>query len=108
MEQLKLSSAASLGQKTKMEAILEKKWTVGEDYKGRKAKFRTKDRLLTELELVLGKELEKAQYVLSSVVSELSDEPSFDKLTILSSDITRKRLSLNDASITSVAKVSEK
>ena len=104
MEQLKLSSAASLGHKSKVNAHLEKKWTAGEDYKDSNSKSRAKSRLISQLELVSGKELAKAQSVLSSVVSELRNELSFDELSILSSD-TRKRLSLIDASIASAASV---
>ena len=86
MELLKFSSAASLGHKSKTEATLEKKWTTGDDYKDSNSKSRAKARLLSELELVSGKELAKAQSVFSSVSSELSIGPSFDELYILSSD----------------------
>ena len=55
MEQLNLSSAASLGHKLKAEATLEKKWTMGADYKDKHSKFRAKSHLLTKLELVSGK-----------------------------------------------------
>ena len=51
MEQLKLSSAASLGHKSKVDAHLEKKWTAGEDYKDRNSKSRSKYCLISELEL---------------------------------------------------------
>ena len=107
MKQLELSSAASLGHKSKAETTLEKRWTIGEDYKGRQSKFRAKSRLITELELVSSKELVKAQSVLSSVISDMMDEPSFDELSVLSSD-TRNRLAVINASVASAASIMSK
>ena len=49
----------------------------------------------------------KAQSVLSSVISDMMDEPSFDELSVLSSD-TRNRLAVINASVASAASIMSK
>lgn len=107
MEAMKRSSATSLGHKSKADAAKEKKWSVGEDFKDPRNKYKAKMRVITELEKVTGKELSKAHSVLSSIVSGLTNEPGFNELAVLSEN-TWKRLASIDASITSAHRVISK
>ena len=54
--------------------------------------------MLTELENASGKELKKAELILSSIVFGLTKEPGFDERAVLSNN-TRKRLSVMEACI---------
>ena len=87
----KFSSAASLGHKSKEEAKKNKDWSVGTDYINSSLKHKAKSRVLSELEIVTGKELAKAESVLSSIVSGLKKESDFNELCTLS-DTTQKDL----------------
>ena len=99
---LKRSSAAALGHKLKVTGTKEKKWSLGEDFKDRFLKSKAKLRVLSELELVTGKEITKAQSVLSSIVADLTNEKDFNELSVLSED-TKSDLSTIFASISSAS-----
>ena len=77
---------------------------MGTDFNDRYSKYKAKSRVLSELEMATGKELSKAQAVLSSIVLGLKDEPGFIETSILS-DSNRRRLSAIEASITSANKI---
>ena len=101
---LKRSSAVALGQKLKATETKEKKWLVGEDFKHKNLKSKAKLRVISELEIVTGKDITKAQSILSSIVSDLAREKDFNELAVLSKD-TQTRLSTIFASITSACDV---
>ena len=68
----------------KATATKEKKWSLGKDFKDKSLKSKAKVCVLFELELVTGKEITKAQSVLSSIVADLTNEKEFIELSVLS------------------------
>jgi len=73
-------------------------WSVGSDFSSRQNKFIAKSRVLAELESASGKEIKKAESILSSIVFGLTKEPGFVERAVLSND-TRKRFSVIEDSI---------
>ena len=84
MRAMKFSTSTSLGHNSKASVNKEKAWSMGTDFNDCYSKYKSKSRVLSELEMAAGKELAKAQAVLSSIFSGLKDEPGFIETSFLS------------------------
>ena len=89
------SSAATGGWKAKEATNNKMAWAIGSGFPSRQAKYNAKARVLLELESASGKELKKAESILSSIVFGLTKEPGFDEMSVLS-DETRKKLLITE------------
>ena len=79
-------------------------WELGEDFKDAQSKWRAKSSVLDEIEVRSGKQIKKAQAIISGVVSDLSKENTFDDIEILSSK-TKSQFRTMERSIASASSV---
>ncbi|KAL7549078.1 hypothetical protein ACHAWF_012346 [Thalassiosira exigua] len=85
---LSKSENAKRGHRAKTDAILEKVWEQGNNFKDRAEKHRAKTQVLTVLEKATCKEISKVEAVLSSIISDLSK-----KMVSMNRRFTRMRRS---------------
>ena len=93
-----LSSTAVNRENEKISANKDLAWSIGTEFSSKQSKYNANARVLTELESASGKELKKAELILSSIVFGLTKEPGFEERAVLSND-TRKRLSTMESCI---------
>ena len=93
-----LSSTALNREDDKISANKDLAWSIGTEFLSKQSKYNAKARVLKELESVSGKELKKAELILSSIVFGLTKEPGFEERAVLSND-TRKKLSTMESCI---------
>ena len=67
-------AAARKGHQTRADAINEKEWEKGEEYKDRFEKHRAKASIMSAIEKATNKETKKAEAVLKSVINDLTKE----------------------------------
>ena len=74
-----LSSTAKNRENEKLSANRDLAWSIGSGFSCRQRKNTAKTRVLTELENASGKELKKAELILSLIAFDLTKEPGFDE-----------------------------
>ena len=87
------SLTAAIREKKKKNSKKDLTWSIGSGFASRQCKSTAKLSVLLELENASGKELKKAESILSSIISGLTKEPGFVERSVLSNN-TQKRLSV--------------
>ena len=82
---MKLANEAQTRHQAKSNTVKSQQWEYGEVYNDRRSKSRAKILVLDELERRSGKQLVKAEEILSGIISELSCEHGLDEAAIWSS-----------------------
>ncbi len=100
------SAVARKGHQTRADAFDDKKWERGDGFKSADEKWRAKVPILSALEQYTKKDLSKAEAVLSSIVSDLSEEGLRD--TEVVSAKTKQRMAAKDAIIDSASSLVSK
>lgn len=101
---MKLTNEAQTRHQAKSNTVKSQQWEYGEVYNDRRSKSRAKILVLDELERRSGKQLLKAEEILSGIISELSCEHGLDEAAIWSSH-TKGRMQAMEASISSASKL---
>jgi len=102
IESMRLNNAALSRVKSKGDSIHAKDWEHGEDFTNRGRKCHARSSVMDELEMRSGKQLAKAESVLSSIVSELAEEHGLTEENILSLS-TQSRIKTMEASMISAS-----
>jgi len=82
---MKLTNEAQTRHQAKNNAVKSQQWEYGEVYNDRRSKSHAKILVLDELERRSGKQLLKAEEILSGIISELRCEHGLDETAIWSS-----------------------